>query len=326
MRIGVGRNTWGLLAASSMLASGCHSAREAAVLSATPPLVVHGALGVVEVGPVHLTIERLYPPGTKVRQGGIATLIQAGGPPDLATNAETQVLRAPVERSDLRIILTVAEGLYRIVGRKSAGISSIADLKGKRIATSTLSSSGYFLHLMLARKGLTLADVEVREIMPYRAMVDALRDGEVDAISIWEPHSENALRALGRDGIQFPGAGVYRELFNLNTTAATLADPGKRARIVEFVRALMDTTKAMNRDPRRAQRLVASAGGYTVDEVAQSWKHHAFTASFPDDMLDVMADQEIWIAALQKRPARSRAELARLIDRSIYQEALALRR
>ena len=315
-----------ILAAATALLSGCQGAHRTPLRS-TQPLVVHGALGVVEVGPVHLTVERLYPAGTKVHQGGIATLIQPGNKPDLGTNAETQVLRAPVaQASDLRIILTVAEGLYRVVGRKSAGISSVADLKGKRIATSTLSSSGYFLHLMLAREGMSLADVEVKEIMPYRAMVDALRKGEVDAISIWEPHSENALRALGDDGIEFPGAGVYRELFNLNTTAMALADPAKRARIVEFVRALIDTTAVMNREPRRAQQLVASAGGYTEDEVAQSWKHHAFTAAFPDDMLDVMVDQEIWIAALQKRPARPRAELAKFIDRSIYEEALALGR
>ncbi len=312
--------SFALIALSGLLLSGCVRTHEMSAI-VPPPLVVHGALGVVEVGPVHLTVERLYP-GAKVQQGGIATLIRAD-PPDLATNAETQVLRAPPERSDLRIILTVAEGLYRIVARKSAGISSIADLRGKRIATSTLSSSGYFLHLMLEREGMTLSDVEVRDIMPYSAIVDALRTGEVDAISIWEPHSENAVQALGDDGIEFSGQGVYRELFNLNTTAAALANPEKRQRIVEFVRALIATSKEMNRDPLRAQELVASAGGYTLDEVARSWNHHAFTASFPDDMLDVMADEEMWIAALQQRPPRSREELAKFIDRSIYEEAIA---
>ena len=313
-----------ILAASALLLSGCATSRPEVM--AEPPLVVHGALGVVEVGPVHLTVERLYPAGTKVRQGGIATLIGTGNPPDLATNAETQVLRAPVERSDLRIILTVADGLYRIVGRRSAGISTVADLRGKRIATSIQSSSGFFLHRMLAREGMTFADVTIKDVMPYKAMVDALKNGEVDAISIWEPHSENAMRALGSDGIELPGQGVYRELFNLNTTAATLNDPAKRARIVEFVRALIDTTDAMNRDPRRAQELVAAAGGYTVEEVAASWKHHAFTANFPDDMLDVMVDEEAWLAALQKRAPRSRDALAKLIDRTVYDEARAPRR
>lgn len=315
----------GTLAVSALLFSGSAATSHHRV-AATPPLVVHGALGVVEVGPVHLTVERFYPAGTKVLQGGIATLIGADNPPDLALNAETQVLRAPVDRSDLRIILTVAEGRYRIVGRRSAGISKVSDLKGKRIATSVQSSSGYFLHRMLAREGMTFADVTVTDVMPYKAAVDALKNGEVDAISIWEPHSENAMRALGADAIEFPGNGVYRELFNLNTTAANLKDPAKRARIVDFIRALMDTTTAMNRNPRRAQELVAAAGGYPIAEVVASWKHHAFAISFPNDMLDVMVDEEIWLAALQKRAPRSRAMLAKLIDRSIYDEARTPRR
>ena len=44
----------------------------------------------------------------------------------------------------LRIILTVSEGYYRIVARRSAGISSLADLKGKRIATFPSTSSAYY--------------------------------------------------------------------------------------------------------------------------------------------------------------------------------------
>ena len=120
--------TLNIVAASALLLSGCAASRDQMT---APPLVVHGALGVVEVGPVHLTMERLYPAGTKVTQGGIATLVGAGDPPDLATNAETQVLRAPVERSGLRIILTVADGLYRIVGRRSAGIATVRGFRGR---------------------------------------------------------------------------------------------------------------------------------------------------------------------------------------------------
>lgn len=313
------------LAVAVVSLSGCATTTRGDV-SEAPPLIVHGALGVVEVGPVHLALERLYGGANPVRQGGVATLIRNDNPPDLATNAETQVLRAPVERNDLRIILTIAEGHYRIVARRSAGIATIADLRGKRIATSILSSSGYFLDRMLAKHGMSFADATVLDMMPYKAMVAALDRGEVDAISIWEPHAENAVQALGADAIEFAGTGVYRELFNLNTTAAALDDPVRRARIVDFVRALIDTTGKMNRDPRRAQALVASAGGYGISEIAGSWRHHAFIAGFPDDMLDVMVDEERWMAALQKRAPRSREELSKLIDRSIFDEARAARR
>src|SRR3546814_15138368 len=76
--------------------------------------------------------------------------------------------------------MTVAEGLYRIVARKSAGIASVADLRGKRIATLTETSSGYFLSRMLAREGMSIDDVVVRQIQPLSGIVAALGRGEVD--------------------------------------------------------------------------------------------------------------------------------------------------
>ncbi len=57
------------------------------------------------------------------------------GEADIATNAETQALRQSVDHPNLRIILTVSEGFYRVVARRSAGMTKLADLKGKKIAT-----------------------------------------------------------------------------------------------------------------------------------------------------------------------------------------------
>src|SRR3546814_1389912 len=108
--------------------------------------------------------------------------------------------------------MTVAEGLYRIVARKSAGIASVADLRVKRIPTLTETSAVYFLSRMLAREGMSIDDVVFRQIQPLSGIVAALGRGEVDAVVIWEPHSENALRALKGDVIEFSGKGIYREL------------------------------------------------------------------------------------------------------------------
>jgi NitT/TauT family transport system substrate-binding protein len=311
-------------AASALILAGC-ATRKAAPPPAAP-LAVHGALSVVELAPVHLAVENLYPKGTKVRDKGVVALLSGETLADVATNAETQVLRESPARPDLRIIMTVAEGHYRIVARKSAGITSVADLRGKRIATLTMSSAGYFLSRELARANMTLADVQVKDVTPFSAMVTQLVNKEVDGIAIWEPYSENALRALGADAIALPSASGYYEIFNLNTTAANLAHPEKRAAMVQLVRGIIDATESMNRNPRRGQELVAEAGNYTVEEVAASWSHQKFVASFAENMLDVMAEEEVWVAAMQKRAPRPREELAKLIDRSVYDEAVALRR
>lgn len=292
-------------------------------MALSEPLKIRGASGVVELAPVRLAAEDLYGKGTFVEHGGVYSLIDEDNPVDLATNAETQLLNYSLGHPELRVIMTIAEGNYRIIALRSAGIERISDLKGKRIGTLIASSSGYFLHLLLEREGLSFDDVELHNIRPFTAITTALIEGDVDAISIWEPHAENAIQALGDEVVVIPGNGIYREIFNLNSTADNLADPEKRAQIVEFVKVLIGSVDETNRDPRRAQRMVAGAGNYSFEEVARSWKHHTFLSAFPDDMLDVLVDEEIWLAELQDRKPRTREELAKLLDRSVFDEAMA---
>ena len=321
---------WSVAAMVGVLLAGCST------IPATPPLSgpisIHGNTSTFEIAPVLLAAESYYPGEATVEMGGIPNLV--GEPPiggfgvagvaDVATHAETQILRYSVRNPDLRVILNVTEGLYRVVARRSAGISSIRDLAGKRVATIPTTSSGYFFNLMLAREGLSFDDITAVAITPLDQMAVALQNGDVDAVVIWEPYSEQAVRALGTDAIEFDGRGVYRELFNLNTTAANLADPIKRAKIVLFVRAVMDAAAEIRENPAAAQALVAGRGNFAPGDVADAWKHHNFQAAFPADLLDVMVAEEIWLAGRDNRPARPREELATLIDESVYREALAL--
>ena len=292
------------------------------------PLAIYGSTATLEIAPVLLAARDHSPPGTTVRNGGIANLfgaaapgISEGGLADVATHAETQALRYSVAHPDLRIILTVTEGRYRIVARRSAGIAGLADLKGKRIATLATTSAGYFLARMLAQAGLRFADVTAVRISPIEGMAEALARREVDAVAIWEPHASNAARALGDDRVEFAGDGVYRELFNLNTTAGNLADPGKRRRIVRFVRAVLAASEATRSDGAPARALVAATAGFSAEETAAAWPTLGFTAALPADLLDVLVEEEQWLAAQDRRAPRSREQLSRLIDTSVYDEA-----
>lgn len=296
------------------------------------PIAVYGNVQTFEIAPVLLAAEHYYPGEATVSMGSIANLV--GAPPvqgfgevgeaDVATNAETQALRYSVENPNLRIVMTVTEGLYRIVARRSAGIESVADLAGHRVATIEQTSAGYFLKMMLEREGLTFDDIEAVPIVPLAGMTEALAKGDVDAVVIWEPESENAAQVLDGDMIEFSGHGVYRELFNLNTTAEKLADPVTRTRIVQFIRAILDASEEVRTDPARAQELIRVRGEFDADDVVESWRHHGWTAAVPDDLLDVLAVQEQWLAQQAGRQPRSREQLATLIDTSVYDEAVAL--
>jgi NitT/TauT family transport system substrate-binding protein len=263
-----------------------------------------------------------------VGEGGITRI--TAGEADLATNAETQLLRESVTNPDLRIIMTVTESFYRLVARRSAGIETLADLKGKRVMTPRLTSANYYLVAMLRTVGLTEADVEIVSLPPAQGdqtgmdqMSDALARGDVDVISIWEPEPEDAIRRLGDDAIVFQDRSVYREAFNLHARATDLAEPNKRRSIVAFVRAVADATAALKADPELYWPHVSSITGFTAEEISWGWPEMEFPVRIVPDMLDVLEVEEVWVAAASDRAPRSRAELAQFIDASVVEEALA---
>ena len=304
------------------------AAPTASVDASLAPIDVSGSFW-IELSPVLVAANSFYPQQLTVGEGGITRI--TSGEADIATNAETQLLRESLVNPDLRIIMTVTESFYRLVARRSAGIETLADLAGKRVMLPRNTSANYYLVAMLATVGLTEDDVELVSLPRGQGdqsgmdlMSDALANGEVDAISIWEPEPADAIRQLGDDAIVFQDRSVYREVFNLHARATDLADPEKRQSIVAFVRAVADATEALKADPEAYWQHVSSITGFSVEEISWGWPEMEFPVEIIPDMLDVLEIEEAWVAKERDREPRSREELAQYIDRSVVEEALAL--
>ncbi|KAK3309636.1 uncharacterized protein B0T15DRAFT_506388 [Chaetomium strumarium] len=82
--------------------------------------------------------------------GDTASIISGGIPNlsdrsvDLAGNAETQGLKNYVTHKNYRLIGIIVEVTYRLVANRAAGISTLADLRGKRIGTIAGTSAEVF--------------------------------------------------------------------------------------------------------------------------------------------------------------------------------------
>lgn len=240
---------------------------------------------------------------------------------DVATNYDTQFLRFSARRPDMRILFTVTRGLYHIVARRSAGIGSVKDLRGKRVATYTRTSSHYHLFKALAAHGLTEADVEIVALAPIFEISKAIIEKRVDAICIWEPGSQAARDALGAGAINLNTPGAH--YFNLNTTAEKLADPGKRRQMVELTRHIIQASGRVKETPHLAWDWLEKATGYERGLIERAFPYHDYCATIVPDQLDVMVDQDQWIAREQGRSPRTREQLAALLDYSVYHEAVA---
>ena len=193
---------------------------------------------------------------------------------------------------------------------------------------SLKSSADYFLDAILRTAGLTAADVTRVPFMaktdaPVSQLPEALRDGKIDAVALWEPQVQRAKKAIGGDAIEFYDPAVYTEKFNLCTTQANLDDPAMRPRIVAFVRALIAAARHLKVEPEIGWRLVAKAAELDLETVRDAWPYFNYPGTLATDLLDIFAREEPWIAKLQKRAPRDRETLAMLIDGSVVRDARA---
>lgn len=273
-------------------------------------------LTTIETLPIYLADKE---PGEDVELSGGAIPSLTAGNVDVVTNAETQAILRSTANPEIRVILTVAEYGYRIVARRSAGVRTAVDLRGKKIATSLNSSAHFYIVKTLQSVGLSEPDVTVVGMAPPE-MPAALARGDVDAVSIWEPAAEQSAKALGLDALILQGPH-YRERFNLNTTTTILGDPTKRAALGNLVRAIIRTSLRIRERPEEARPVIAAKLGLPEQIVAATWGLFGFPASIPDDLLESMVEQERWMADNQNRAPRPREAITALIDASVWREA-----
>jgi taurine transport system substrate-binding protein len=92
-------------------------------------------------------------------------------------------------------ILDVAGENEALVARKATGITDVAGLKGRKIATPFASTSHYSLLAALERAGLGPSDVQLIDLQP-QPILAAWQRGDIDAAYVWLPTLDE-LRATG---------------------------------------------------------------------------------------------------------------------------------
>jgi len=285
-----------------------------------PPLKITSDTASIEFTPLLVAAENLYSGTATVGSGGIVTLL-SDTTVDLGSNAETQSLRQSVDHPNLRIIFTVTETFYRIVASRAAGVSKLADLKSKSIATIPNTSAAYYIDKMLRTVSLTDKDVTIRS-GTADTLPTLLANGTVAAVTLWEPSPQVALDRIGSDAIEFQDRSVYREIVSLHSTAETLAKPEKRRGIVAFVRSLIEAQRQFREQPETVKPRVVKALNIDAALLDKVWHNEQWLGTLVPDLLDVLVEEEVWVAAQTNRTPRTRAQLSPLVDDSIMKEAL----
>ena len=107
------------------------------------------------------------------------------GSSDLATAHQTPYVYAVLEGKPVSVITTLhsSTGNIALVAKRNEGISTINDLRGRRVAYPKRTCYDFFIHSLLISQGYTIEDIQSVDT-PQDQLLNAFASDEVDAVIV----------------------------------------------------------------------------------------------------------------------------------------------
>ncbi len=216
------------------------------------------------------------------------------GEVDLATVYETPLVLRVMEGNPVAAITTLHRGtrLSGVVARAGRGISTAADLAGRRVGVTPRTNADFLLDLMLAESGLTLGQVQV-SFAPQPELVKAFQEGTLDAVTLWTPYLQLARLGLEEPVVELT-TEVYLEVSTLTGRKDVLA---MRAPALErLVRSLYQAEELINAG--REEPMAALSKRFPqlpVEELRRIRDRSRYEVGLSNLLLTVLRQQAAWL-------------------------------
>jgi sulfonate transport system substrate-binding protein len=153
---------------------------------------------------------------------------------------------------------------------KGSPITSISQLKGKKIAYASGSSANYNLLTVLNKASLTTKDVNLVNLQPADALA-AFTSGSVEAWDVWPPYVQ---QVAAQNGARILATGkAYGNPYSFEVASkAAVADPKKAAAIKAYLTILNKGYVWTATHPSQWAAAWAKATGLPVSVMEQAAK------------------------------------------------------
>jgi ABC-type nitrate/sulfonate/bicarbonate transport system substrate-binding protein len=219
---------------------------------------------------------------------------------DVAIADDVSLVTESFARRNYVLFATIghADARSYVVARKDRGITSAADLRGKRLGVEPRMSARYLTDRLLAAHGLEDGGVEIVETA-RKKLPDALLHGDVDAVV--DPlayDAPSARRMAGDSGVELvvmADRGSHRLSFEALASHALATKNPAALRV--FVHALLRALDHVRDHPEEAERALEGALGAEGTREARSSRHVVLEVSLERGMLDTLDEIERWARA-----------------------------
>lgn len=201
-----------------------------------------------------------------------------------------------------------------IIVRTDHGITVPGDLMGKKIGVVRQTTAEFYLGRFLDLHGMSIKNVTLVGISPAQSL-DAIANGSVDALIIWQPYVDRIQRSLS-DIELWPAQSSQACYSVVSARDDWLAHNASAAD--RFLRSLTDAEDFLIQNPEKAESIVRDKMGYDDAYMAIIWPKNNFHVDLDQSMVTAMKDEAQW---MMKNNLTAAGQMPDLTDR-IYVDSL----
>ncbi|MCS0218515.1 ABC transporter substrate-binding protein [Vibrio alginolyticus] len=179
----------------------------------------------------------------------------------------------------------------KLLTKKRSGIESIDKLPGKKVGVIKKSASEYYLDLLLQVNDIDLEKVE-KISSTTQVIINHLMQGNVDAISTWEPYGFMAKNRINEEVKNIGIIGVYKLYFLLVSKEIHIEKSDQE--VMKIIKSLHHSINWMDKNPHLTMKILSQKLNTTVEEISWGWDDYNFRLNLTNSLLFTLQSEANW--------------------------------
>jgi NitT/TauT family transport system substrate-binding protein len=227
---------------------------------------------------------------------GVGSLVgMLNGEADIAAGTtEFPVVGRALQKSRIRTIGSIdkSEFVY-LVGRRDRGIEEVSDLKGKRVGTTLRTIAEFHLGRLLELHGLNMQDITLVDVKTPAEWVNAVVNGDIDAIATAQPYASLAKERLGASAVFWPAQSSQPQYALISSTDEWITKHPEPVR--RLLKSLVQAEDYAIRNPDEAKAIVRKRLNLDAAYMETVWSQNQFSLSLDQALIVAMEDEARWM-------------------------------
>ncbi|MFB3885381.1 MAG: ABC transporter substrate-binding protein [Thermodesulfobacteriota bacterium] len=208
--------------------------------------------------------------------------------------SEFPLVGRALQKAEIRIIGNMDKGQFiYLVGRKDRRIERVSDLKGKRVGTTFRTVAHFHLGRFLNLHGMNMQDITLVDVKTPEEWVNAVANGNIDAVATAQPYANLAKARLGANAIVWlaqSGQPVHGLIISSSEWITRHPAPVRR-----FLKSLAQAEEYVIRNPAQAKAITQKRLDLDTAYMETVWSQNQFSLSLDQALLVTMEDEARWM-------------------------------